>query len=73
MNIAQRLIVAAGAILAAARVVFPVRYGSLPGLRFSETSGLPEFMVKTDWRATGLHVALIAALTVILAVLFKKK
>lgn len=73
MNLLQKTVVAAGVILAALRAAFPVRYAGLGDVRLGEGSGFPDFMVKTDWQATGLHIALITAVTVVLAFLCKKK
>ncbi len=74
MNAAQKIIVAAGVVLAAIRAVYPVKYVELPGiLRFNEAKGFPEFMQKTDWGTTGLHIAVIAAVCALLAFIFKEK
>jgi len=72
MNTVQKIVIAAGVVLAALRAAFPVKYAGLPGFRFNN-GGFPEFMVKADWHATGIHIALIAAATAALFFVFKKK
>jgi hypothetical protein len=74
MNTKQKVIAAAGVVLAAVRAVFPVKYAELPGfLRFNEAKGFPEFMQKVDWGTTGLHIAVIAAACAVLVFIFKDK
>jgi len=72
VNIKQKIIAAAGVVLFAVRAAFPVKYAGFGGLRF-EGSGLPEFMRKADWGTTGIHLAGIAVVTVVLVFIFKEK
>lgn len=73
MNMKQKIIVAAGVVLAAFRAVYPVKYVELPGIKLKGAEGFPEFMQKADWSATGVHIAVIAAVCVALVFIFKGK
>lgn len=72
MNVGQKFAVAAGAVLAAVRMVFPVKYTSLLGLRF-EGSGGNDMFQQVDWQTTGLHLGGIVLVTVALVLVLNKK
>lgn len=72
MNMAQKVAVAAGAVLAAIRMVFPVKYTSILGMRFVP-SGANDMFQQVDWETTGLHLGGIALVTAALVLVLNKK
>ncbi len=72
MNVYQKMIIAAGGVLAALRVFFPVKYTKFLGMRFEARDDMGMFQ-NVDWGATGLHLGGIVILTVVLVLVFKKK
>jgi len=72
MNLYQKITVAAGAVLAALRLVFPVRYTEILGMRFKPSSESDLFQ-NVDWTTTGMHIGGVLIVTVALFLVFKKK
>jgi len=72
MNFYQKMVLAAGAVLAALRLVFPVKYTEIMGMRFKPSQDMDMFQ-NVDWSTTGLHLGGIVILTVALVLIFKKK
>jgi hypothetical protein len=71
MNIYQKIVIAAGAVLAALRLFFPVRYTEVLGMRFAASKDTNLFQ-NVDWSQTGLHIGGIIIVTVALVFIFKK-
>lgn len=72
MNLAQKVVVASGAVLAALRMVFPVKYTSILGMRFTP-SGDTDLFQNVDWSQTGMHIGGILVITIALFFVLKKK
>jgi len=72
MNMAQKVVVAAGAALAALRMVFPVKYTSILGMRF-KASGDTDLFQDVDWSQTGMHVGGIVVIAIALFFVLKKR
>lgn len=71
MNLYQKIVVAGGAVLAALRIVFPVKYTSVLGMRFGASKDLDMFQ-NVDWTATGTHIGGIAIVCAALFYVLKK-
>jgi len=72
MNFYQKMILAAGAVMAALSVIFPVKYTNILGMRFGASEDMGAFQ-NVDWGQTGLHLGGIVIVTVALVFIFKKR
>jgi len=70
VNILQKAAVAAGAVLAGLRVLYPVHDKTVGGLKFNLEEGLSHGV---DWNTTLLHIGGIVIITVAAFVILKKR